>query len=172
LLDRLRFLAGALPELGLPDWSADLHELIPELCLGRRSLSELRGLDLSRELLGRLTYAQREALDREAPASLTVPSGAQASIDYSQRPPVLSARVQQLFGMKETPRIAQGRVALMVHLTAPNNRPVQVTRDLSSFWANTYAEVRKDLRGRYPRHAWPEDPTTAIPENRPARRPR
>jgi len=84
------------------------------------------------------------------------------------KPPVLAARIQQMFGMMTTPKL--GGMPITVHLLAPNGRPAQVTQDLASFWANTYAEVRKDLRGRYPRHTWPEDPSEAIPENRPKRR--
>ncbi len=83
---------------------------------------------------------------------------------------MLAARIQQLFGMRQTPRLARGRAPLLVHLLAPNQRPVQVTRDLESFWADTYHQVRKDLRGRYPKHAWPEDPSAAEPEDRPRRR--
>ena len=78
------------------------------------------------------------------------------------RPPVLAARIQELFGWKETPRIAQGKVRLLLHLLAPNYRPQQVTDDLASFWNNTYLQVRKDLRNRYPKHHWPEDPWTAV----------
>ena len=106
-----------------------------------------------------------------APETSPVPSGRQVRIEYpTDGPPVLAARIQQLFGMRETPRLADGRAGVLVHLLAPNHRPMQVTQDLASFWANTYGEVRKDLRGRYPRHAWPEDPLTAIPEDRPKRR--
>jgi ATP-dependent helicase HrpB len=85
------------------------------------------------------------------------------------RPPVLAARIQELFGLCETPRVARGRVAVLLHLLAPSGRPQQVTDDLASFWRTTYPEVRKELRARYPRHAWPEDPLRALPERRPKR---
>jgi ATP-dependent helicase HrpB len=85
------------------------------------------------------------------------------------RPPVLAARIQELFGLAETPRVAAGRVPVLLHLLAPNGRPQQVTQDLKSFWATTYKEVRKELQGRYPKHAWPEDPWNARPQSRPGR---
>ncbi len=88
------------------------------------------------------------------------------------RPPVLAVRIQEVFGLTETPRVAGGRVRVLLHLLAPNYRPQQVTDDLASFWANTYPQVRKELRARYPRHAWPEDPYHAIAEHRPRRRDR
>jgi ATP-dependent helicase HrpB len=86
------------------------------------------------------------------------------------RPPILAVRIQEMFGCLETPRIARGRQPVLLHLLAPNQRPQQITNDLAGFWDRTYAVVRRDLRGRYPKHSWPEDPTTAIPEARPRRR--
>lgn len=170
LVDRVAFLRRVAPELSLPDLS-DLRPLLEKLCLGRRSLRELRALDAREALLGELSWPQRQALDRMAPDALEVPSGRSVRLDYEgDGPPVLAARVQQLFGLRETPRLADGRAPVLIHLLAPNQRPMQVTQDLASFWANTYQDVRKDLRGRYPKHAWPEDPYTAIPEDRPARR--
>jgi ATP-dependent helicase HrpB len=110
-------------------------------------------------------------LAREAPADYRLPSGRTTPIRYApDRPPVVAARIQELFGLATTPRLAGGRVALVVELLAPNNRPVQVTDDLASFWRTTYAEVRKQLRGRYPKHDWPEDPSRATPTSRPRRR--
>ena len=109
-----------------------------------------------------LDYKQRRDLDELAPARMTLPSGGTASLVYEPgRPPVLAARIQELFGWKETPRVAGGRVRVLLHLLAPNFRPQQVTDDLESFWNTTYQVVRKELRGRYPRHPWPEDPWTA-----------
>jgi len=122
-------------------------------------------------LQARLSHQQRRALDEHAPESMTVPSGSRIRLCYEiGRAPVLAARIQELFGMRDTPRIARGRVAIVVHLLAPNGRPQQVTDDLGSFWRNTYAEVRKQLRARYPKHSWPEDPLTAPPQRRPRRR--
>ncbi len=101
-----------------------------------------------------------------------MPSGSHIRLEYAPgRPPILAARIQELFGLAETPRLAGGRVAVLLHLLAPNGRPQQVTQDLASFWRTTYPVVRKELAGRYPKHAWPEDPSTARPERRPRRRP-
>jgi ATP-dependent helicase HrpB len=169
LLARLRFaaslsdtLAGAAPD----DWV----DLLPELCVGRRSFAELRRADLSGALLGRLTWKQRAALDRLAPERLRVPSGSALPVDYGADPPVLAARIQQLFGSSETPTVGGGRVPVMLHLLAPNGRPAQVTQDLAGFWERTYPQVRKELRGRYPKHPWPDDPANAEATNRAKRR--
>jgi ATP-dependent helicase HrpB len=120
---------------------------------------------------GLLTASQRAALEREAPERIAVPSGSRIALRYEPgRPPVLAARIQELFGLRETPRVAAGRVPVLLHLLAPNRRPQQVTDDLASFWRTGYPQVRKELRARYPRHAWPEDPLSAVPEVRPPRR--
>ena len=184
LLDRVRFLAHHLPELGWPDL-CDLTRLLPELCVGRRSFADLRSIDWSREIKARLSGAQIAALEREAPERHGVPSGSTVQLRYPDtgglqqgswadgersEPPVLAARIQQLFGLRQTPRLARGRVPLLIHLLAPNQRPAQVTADLESFWRTTYHDVRKDLRGRYPKHAWPEDPLQAEARDRPKRR--
>ena len=160
---RVRCLRGWLPELSLPAFdAADLGELLEHLALGRRSLGELRSgpwLDLMR---GQLSYEQARALDREALDRLEVPSGSHIQLQYEEgRPPVLAARIQELFGLPETPRVGGGRVKVLLHLLAPNHRPQQVTDDLASFWKNGYPLVRKELRGRYPKHSWPDDPLTA-----------
>ena len=93
----------------------------------------------------------------------TVPTGSRIAIDYSQSPPVLAVKLQEMFGQRETPRVAQGRLPLTLHLLSPAGRPLQVTQDLASFWANSYSEVKKDMKGRYPKHPWPDDPLTATP---------
>lgn len=135
--------------------------------LGKVSrLSHFAGLDLPSILHGLLPWPLPQRLDELAPRTLTVPSGSQIRIDYSESPPVLAVRLQELFGLAATPRIAGGRVGLKLHLLSPAHRPVQVTQDLASFWANTYAEVKKDLKGRYPKHYWPDDPLIAEPTAR------
>jgi ATP-dependent helicase HrpB len=171
-LTRLRCLRQWLPELNLPDCDdAALRELLPWLCPGCRSFADVRNAGWVEALQGRLTHAQRVAVEREAPERLEVPSGSHIKLEYEVgRPPVLAVRIQELFGLTETPRVAAGRVRVLLHLLAPNYRPQQITDDLASFWANTYIQVRKDLRARYPKHAWPEDPTEATPERRPQRR--
>jgi ATP-dependent helicase HrpB len=168
-LTRVRCLRGWLPELGLPAFDeAELRELLPWLCAGRRSFSELREGPWLELLRGRLTPEQGRAVEAEAPDRLVVPSGSRLALRYEEgRPPVLAVRIQEVFGLRQTPRVARGRVAVLLHLLAPNHRPQQVTDDLASFWATTYPRVRKELRARYPRHAWPEDPLSAAPERRP-----
>jgi ATP-dependent helicase HrpB len=170
---RVRCLRGWMPELQLPALDeSDLGEVLRWLCPGRRSFAELRAADWAGALRGRLTQQQAQAVEREAPEGWTVPSGSRIALRYEAgRPPVLAVRIQELFGLRETPRVAAGCVRVLLHLLAPNYRPQQVTDDLSSFWANTYPLVRKELRARYPKHAWPEDPLTAPPERRPRRRP-
>jgi ATP-dependent helicase HrpB len=162
---RLACLRAWRPALGLPAVDdAAIIELLPALCAGRRSFAETRRAPLGDFLLGRLDARQRQALEREAPDRLEVPSGSRIRLEY--RPgvaPVLRARIQELFGLLDTPRVAGGQVPVLVHLLAPNFRPQQVTTDLRSFWRTTYPEVRKELRARYPKHAWPEDPLTATP---------
>ena len=140
--------------------------LVPAL-RGARSLDDVRRTDLGALLLDRVDWALRASLDRLAPTHLAVPSGSRIPVDYAVADaPVLAVRLQELFGARETPAVLDGRVPLVVHLLSPAHRPVQVTRDLPGFWRTSYADVRKDLRGRYPRHSWPEDPTTATPTHR------
>lgn len=168
---RVRCLREWMPEPGLPRFDdAELREVATWLCAGCRSFEDLRRADWLAALQGRLTVPQRAAVEREAPERLLVPSGSRLALQYELgRPPVLAVRIQELFGLRTTPRIAAGRVAVLLHLLAPNYRPQQVTDDLASFWANTYPQVRKDLR-RYPKHAWPEDPLAAPPQRRPPRK--
>lgn len=160
---RVRCLRAWLPELNLPAFEpADLGEVLEGLCRGRRSLVEVRNGQWLDVLKGRLSYEQVRAVEVEAPERIAVPSGSQIRIEYEEgRPPVLAARIQEMFGLAETPRIARGRVKVLLHLLAPNYRPQQVTDDLASFWKNGYAVVRKELRARYPRYSWPEDPIAA-----------
>jgi len=160
---RVRCLREWLPELNLPAFdSSDLRESLEALCKGRRSLLDVRNGPWLDALKSQLSYDQLRTVEKEAPDRLEVPSSSHIRIDYEEgRPPILAARIQELFGLKETPRLARGRVKVLLHLLAPNNRPQQVTDDLASFWKNGYPLVRKELRSRYPRHSWPEDPLTA-----------
>ena len=169
---RVRFLARNRPDLGLPDLSeAGLVAVLPELCVGRRSLSALRSAPWKEALTGRVWGPARAALARLAPDRLEVPSGSRVRLDYPEvGAPVLAVRIQEVFGWHDTPRVVDGRVAIQLHLLAPNQRPAQITDDLRGFWERTYSEVRKDLRGRYPKHAWPADPWTATAEHRPRRK--
>jgi ATP-dependent helicase HrpB len=160
---RVRWLRAVLPELNLPALDAmDLTESLEPLCRGKRSLVEVRNSRWLDAFKGRMTYEQLRAIDTESPDHIEVPSGSRIRIDYEEgKTPVLAVRIQELFGLKETPRLARGRVKLLLHLLAPNYRPQQVTDDLASFWKNGYQLVRKELRARYPKHSWPEDPYTA-----------
>jgi len=173
-LTRLRWLAGERPELELPGFDDEaLRDLLPALAAGKRSFGELRRSPLLEVLRGSLSSAQLQTLEREAPERLEVPSGSRVRLTYEPgKPPVLAVRIQEVFGLAETPRLAGGRVPVVLHLLAPNFRPQQVTQDLASFWRTTYAEVRRELAGRYPKHDWPEDPRTATPRRRPERRSR
>ena len=162
---RVECLRSWVPELDLPKLDQEAFmELLWELCRGKRTLAELRTAPWLDWLRMRFTPEQWRAIEDEAPERMTVPSGSAIRIEYEVgKPPILAVRIQEVFSWKATPRIARGRVPLLLHLLAPNMRPQQVTDDLGSFWANTYAIVRKELRRRYPKHAWPEDPLTALP---------
>ena len=125
--------------------------------------SHLARLDLRGALHGMLDWNQQRRLDELAPTHLVVPSGSRISVDYSGGAPSLAVRLQEVFGWMDSPRIAGGKVPVTLELLSPARRPVQVTRDLASFWARGYAEVRKELKGRYPKHYWPDDPYAATP---------
>lgn len=169
LIARVACLREWMPEFEWPDWSlSGLQALLPHVVPGCRSLAELRGAPWQVVLRGQLSPAQRSLLDREAPERVQVPSGSRIAIEYAAgKPPVLAVRIQEIFGWQQTPRIAGGRIKLLLHLLAPNYRPQQITDDLASFWTTAYPLIRGELRRRYPRHAWPEDPRTATPERRP-----
>ncbi len=171
-LARTRSLSEWMPESGLPSLSQDdLRALLPQLVIGKRSFAELQRAPLLEILKGVVGFEACRKLDQFAPERLEVPSGSWIRLRYDPgQPPILAVRIQELFGLEDTPSVAGGKIPVMLHLLAPNQRPQQVTRDLASFWQNTYPQVRKELRARYPRHAWPEDPLTAQPERRPSRR--
>ncbi len=113
-------------------------------------------------MLARLSWEQQQALNNLAPVSIKLPAGSNARLDYSQSPPVLAVRLQEMFGCTTTPTIGRG-TAVMLHLLSPARRPLQVTQDLESFWQNSYREVQKDMKGRYPKHYWPDNPLEADP---------
>ncbi|HVS16540.1 MAG TPA: ATP-dependent helicase C-terminal domain-containing protein, partial [Thermoanaerobaculia bacterium] len=147
---------GPLPPL----WA----DLVRAACAGARTTAEVARAPVLELLRNALPWALRQQLDELAPPRLELPSGRTAAIEYQPgHAPVLAARIQDLFGWRQTPRIAGGRVPLLLHLLAPNLRPQQVTDDLAGFWQRTYPAVRKELAGRYPKHAWPQDGATAAP---------
>lgn len=168
---RLRCLRAWMPELELPPFDDDaLRPLLPWVCAGCRALEDVRRADWTSAVSSLLTPLQSQAVRREVPERIEVPSGSRIALEYELgRPPVLAVRIQEIFGLKDTPRVAGGRVRVLLHLLGPNYRPQQVTDDLASFWSNAYQEIRKELRRRYPKHAWPEDPWSATPERRPRR---
>ncbi len=155
-----------------PDWShaalaGSLDAWLGPALVGLRRRGDIDALDLHAVLAGQLTWAQRAALDELAPTHVVVPTGSRVRVDYADpAAPVLAVRLQELFGLADTPRVGHNRVVLTLHLLSPAHRPVQVTRDLAGFWRSSYFDVRRELRGRYPRHPWPDDPTTAEPTRR------
>ncbi len=170
LRDRVAFLRTL--DLSWPDFgeSALVDQLDAWLrphLPGVRRRSQIEQLPMHELLLGMLTWEQRRALDELAPTHLVVPTGSRIPIAYDDpHAPALAVRLQEMFGLEDTPRVAGGRVPVTLHLLSPAHRPVQVTRDLAGFWRSSYFDVRKDLRGRYPKHEWPEDPLNAAPTRR------
>lgn len=169
--DRVMFLRKAEGE-AWPDLSdAALAEQratwLEPLLQDKTSLAQVSASDLSDAVMGLLPWDLRARLDREAPTHFEAPTGSQVAIDYeAEQGPTIAIRVQELFGLNAHPSIALGKVPLVVELLSPAHRPVQVTRDLPGFWRGSYAAVRTDLRGRYPRHPWPDDPANAAPTRR------
>jgi ATP-dependent helicase HrpB len=158
LFRRLRFTLRAAPDTPMPAWLDNPKCMLPTWCAGKKSFAQLSKIDVHDSLLSDLDWRTREALKKVAPTTYPLPNGRHAKLSYPDNsPPTLSAKIQHLFGVNETPKV--GGELVMVHLLAPNRRPAQVTQDLKNFWKNTYSQVRKELRGRYPKHDWPEDPT-------------
>ena len=174
---RLLSLKAWRPQESWPDVSdtalaVSLEEWLPPYLDGVTRRDHLSKLDLAAILNARLDYAQQQQLARLAPTHLEVPSGSHVAIEYlpDGAPPVLAVKLQELFGLTQTPTVNEGRNRVSLHLLSPGRRPIQVTQDLAGFWARTYAEVKKELKGRYPRHPWPDDPLTAPPTARAKRR--
>jgi ATP-dependent helicase HrpB len=179
---RIAWLREAMPDAGLPDvsdgaLSGSLETWLAPTLHGKRKLDALSSAELSEAFSALLDYRLRKWLDETAPEALPVPSGRTLKLAYPDAhapagdgdafpAPVLAVKLQELFGLAETPRIAAGRVAVMLHLLSPAGRPIQVTQDLRGFWDRTYPEVKKELKGRYPKHPWPDDPWSAKPTHR------
>jgi ATP-dependent helicase HrpB len=170
LQDRLGFLhrldPGRWPDVSDDALVADAGRRIAPLLAGARRRRDLARVDVTEVLLAGLAWDQRRELDALAPERLAVPSGNHHRVDYGADPPVLAVKLQEVFGATETPSVGGGRVPVVLHLLSPAGRPLQVTQDLASFWAGAYAQVRADMRGRYPKHPWPEDPLAATPTAR------
>ena len=164
------------PEEGWPDLSdialaATLSDWLEPFLEGITRRSHLARLDMLALLKNRLEWKQMQQLDQDAPIHIEVPSGSHLKLEYMPgESPVLAVKLQEMFGLADTPRIARGRVAVTLHLLSPARRPIQVTQDLKGFWERTYAEVKKELKGRYPKHPWPDDPWNAVPTARAKRR--
>jgi len=168
--DRVMFLRRAegdeWPDLSDAALAADA-DWLASICAGKTALAAVSAEEFSEAVRGLIPWNLRRRLDAEAPTHFVASSGSSVPIDYeAEEGPKLSIRVQELFGLDRHPAIAGGRVPLVIELLSPAHRPVQVTRDLPGFWRGSYAAVRSDLRGRYPRHPWPEDPASAMPTRR------
>ena len=172
---RVQSLRGWMPELALPDLSdAALIQTLDAWLLpafaGKTRLDALDAQAFAEALKSLLDWPRRQRIEQLAPARIVVPSGQERRIEYAtddgNHDPVLAVKLQELFGLADTPRIADGRVPLTLHLLSPAGRPLQITQDLRGFWERTYPEVRKEMKGRYPRHPWPDDPWNATPTHR------
>jgi ATP-dependent helicase HrpB len=169
---RVLLVRQAFPGDGWPDLSdaallASLDTWLGPAMHGVRNAQHLAAVNCTAALLDQLDYRQRQALDELAPTHLTVPSGSRIRLDYcGGELPVLAVKLQELFGLAETPTIAGGRVGVLLHLLSPAGRPLQVTRDLKGFWDGSYHQVKKEMKGRYPKHPWPDDPWNAAPTRR------
>ncbi|ODU42594.1 MAG: ATP-dependent helicase HrpB [Lysobacteraceae bacterium SCN 69-48] len=174
---RVACLRSWMPELGLPDLSdaallGTLERWLQPAFAGKTRLDALDSAELAEALKSGIDWNLRQRIDQLAPTRIAVPSGLERGIEYrlddrgEPAPPVLAVKLQELFGLAQTPRIADGRVPLLLHLLSPGGKPLQVTADLHNFWASTYAEVRKEMKGRYPRHPWPDDPWNAVATHR------
>lgn len=167
LRDRIRFLRSldpAWPDMSDQALLESINEWLAPFATGARSQADLGKINLLQALKTLVGWDKMRELDRQAPEFMTVPTGANRRIDYSpESGPALPVKLQEMFGCATTPTLADGRFALVLHLLSPAGRPLQVTRDLPSFWKNAYPLVRAEMRGRYPKHPWPEDPATAMP---------
>jgi len=169
---RVAFLRGVFPDdTTLPDLSDDAliasrEKWLEPFLAGITKAADFSRIDLDAAIGSLLDHCTRRRIDEDAPTHVEVPSGSRIRIDYDAAEPVLAVKLQEMFGLADGPRIARGKVALTLHLLSPAGRPVQVTRDLKGFWERTYAEVKRDLKGRYPRHPWPDDPWNATPTRR------
>ncbi len=165
--ERARCLRDWMPDLGLPDLSdeallATLDAWLRPAFAGKTRLDALGEDELANALKSSVDWSLRQRIDALAPVRIVVPSGMERRIDYAHgQPPVLAVKLQELFGLADTPRVADGRITVTLHLLSPGGKPLQVTQDLRGFWERTYPEVKKEMKGRYPRHPWPDDPWSA-----------
>jgi len=172
LQTRVLLLQRSFPDDGWPDVSDhallnSLETWLAPLLSGVRNTQQLFAVDCGAALSAVLEYRQRQVLDELVPTHLFVPSGSRIRLDYCNgEAPVLAVKLQELFGLADTPTIAGGRVPVLLHLLSPAGRPLQVTKDLKGFWDGSYHQVKKEMKGRYPKHPWPDDPWNATPTKR------
>jgi len=163
--------AKSLTDSQWPDTSDDnllatLDEWLAPYLDDVKSLQDIKKLNLSEILNAILPWDKQQLLNQLAPSRLSVPSGSSIAVDYTESPPVLAVKLQEMFGCEETPTVANGKVSLLVHLLSPAGRPLQITQDLAGFWRSSYHDVKKDMKGRYPKHPWPDDPLVAVATRR------
>lgn len=171
LLARLRLVETVLKPESWPSFSAstllaELDDWLAPYLAEVNKLGQLDNVNLAEACLGRLSWQQQQQLKDWVPSHIRVASGSNIGLDYCQQPPVLAVKLQEMFGCGETPKILQGQVAIMVHLLSPARRPLQITQDLAGFWQGSYQQVKKEMKGRYPRHPWPDDPASAVPSRK------
>jgi ATP-dependent helicase HrpB len=142
----------------------DLENWLKPYLTSVGNLQQLHGLDLVEILSAQISWQDQQQLNTLLPTHWQAPTGTQAAIDYTQAPPVLAIKLQEMFGTHTTPSVYQGRISLALHLLSPARRPLQITQDIGGFWRSSYQEVKKEMKGRYPKHPWPDDPLSAPPQ--------
>ncbi len=166
LLSRIEAEGGPWPDTSDPALAENLEAWLAPYLSGMKRLSDLGATDFSNAIRNLLSWQQQRQLEALAPTHIRVPSGSRLPVDYSEPVPVLAVRIQEMFGATATPAIANGRLPVVLHLLSPAGRPAQITRDLAGFWHNSYPGVKKELKGRYPKHVWPDDPVHSTPTAR------
>jgi ATP-dependent helicase HrpB len=171
--DRVAFLRKAegaetlWPDVSDAELATSAADWLSPHLVGRTALSQITNADLDAALAGLLPWDMAHRLEAEAPTHLAAPTGSRLAVDYAaEAGPTVSVRVQELFGLSEHPALAGGRVPLVLELLSPAHRPIQITRDLPGFWRGSWADVKRDMKARYPRHLWPDDPAAAAPTTR------
>jgi ATP-dependent helicase HrpB len=171
LQGRMKLVRSAFPEKNWPDVTDralldTLEEWLAPHCSCAHNTRKLAQIDIAALLKQQLDFRQQRELGTLVPTHLAVPSGSLVRLDYGEEAPVLAVKLQELFGLAEGPTVCEGRTAVVLHLLSPAGRPLQVTRDLKGFWDGSYQQVKKELKGRYPKHPWPDDPWRAVPTRR------
>jgi ATP-dependent helicase HrpB len=161
-LEHMGRLEPGWPDASMTGLANTLDDWLGPYLAPVRRLADLKKIDLSAALRARLSWEQQQQLDEWLPERIEVPSGSSVRVDYSADPPVLAVKLQEMFGCEDSPRLARGRLPLLIHLLSPAGRPLQVTKDLASFWRDGYTAVKKEMKGRYPKHPWPDDPVGAV----------